>query len=245
MKIFLAGTGTMKNSPETLKKCKYFLESFISIKPWQMEYFQNADDFLLDSGAFTFMNGGKAKNLSEYVNRYARFVNEYSIKKFFELDVELVVGWEEYQRLNAKLTSLTHRPPIPVFHKNRGLDWFKNAIREYGYIAYGGIACDRKSMRQFEFDVIPYFINLAHEQNCKIHGLGFTSTSMYDKIRFDTVDSTTWSMGGRMGNLCYFTGTQMRQYYPSKTGKKPKDTNALNIFNFEQWCKYQKYMEDK
>lgn len=235
----------MKDYPETLDKCKYFLESFMSIKPWQIPRFLAADDFLLDSGAFTFMNGGKAQNLEEYVDRYARFVNEYAIKKFFELDVELVVGWERYQLLNARLLSLTHRKPIPVFHKNRGMEWFKKAVQEYDYIAYGGIACDRKSMKKFEFDVIPYFIDLAHEQGCKIHGLGFTSTSMYDKIKFDTVDSTTWSMGGRMGNLCYFTGTQMRQYYPSKTGMKPKDTAAINKFNFEEWCKYQQYMEGR
>lgn len=79
-----------------------------------------------------------------------------------------------------------------------------------------------------------------------MHGLGFTSTSLFESIRFDTVDSTTWSMGGRMGNLCYMdkNGT-MKQWYPSKNQKKPKNIDDINVFNYLQWCKFQKYAERK
>lgn len=240
MKVFLAGTGTLKNDPELLKKCDFFLESFYSIKEWQLKYFLSAKDFLLDSGAFTFM-GAKNNSIdwNEYIERYARFINEYDIKHFFELDIEGVVGWDEYLRLNNKLKSLVNKKPIPVFHKNRGKEWFVNELDYVDYIAYGGIALDRKLMKKEEFEIIPWFIDKAHEKGAIIHGLGFTSTSMFDKIRFDTIDSTTWSMGGRMGNLCYMTTHgEMRQYYPSKNNQKPKD---INKFNFEQWCKFQKY----
>lgn len=245
MKIFLAGTSSLKKHQEIIPKSKYFLESFYSIQKWQLQYLMEADDFLLDSGAFTFMGTKKRVDFEKYVYDYAEFINEYKIQNFFELDIESVVGWDKYCILNEKLKSLTHRLPIPVFHKERGKEWFLNAIKEYPYIAYGGIAIDRKSMKKKEFEVIPWFIKKAHEKNVKIHGLGFTSTSMFKKIRFDTIDSTTWTMGGRMGNLCYMTRTgEMRQYYPSKNSKKPRDTEKINLFNYAQWCKFQKYAEE-
>lgn len=245
MIIYLAGTSTLKNHLDVIKKGKYFLESFYTIKPWQLDYLLSAEDFLLDSGAFTFMNGCNGRvDFEKYVDEYAEFVNRYKIQKFFELDIESVVGWNEYEKLNERLKLKTHTLPIPVFHKERGKEWFLKTVREYPYIAYGGIAIDRKAMLKKQLDIIPWFIKEAHKQKCKIHGLGFTSTSLFKKIRFDTVDSTTWSMGGRMGNLCFMTNHgEMRQYYPSKNRKKPKDTEQLNIFNYLQWCKFQTYAE--
>ena len=204
MIIYLAGTATLKKHPNVIKKSNYFLESFYSIKSWQLEYLLNAKDFLLDSGAFTFMASKKQIDFIKYVDDYAEFVNRYKIKKFFELDIESVVGWSEYTKLNDRLKCQTHTLPIPVFHKERGKDWFLGAVKEYPYIAFGGIAIDRKTMKKKELDAIPWFIKEAHKQGCKIHGLGFTSTSLFDKIRFDTIDSTTWSMGGANGKSMFY-----------------------------------------
>lgn len=248
MKVFLAGTSSLSRNKDILRNCKYFLESFYSVKPWQMEYLLGAEDFLLDSGAFTFMNSKSRVDFDEYVKKYASFIKEYDIKSFFELDIESIVGWDEYVRLNKKLESLSGKKPIKVFHKERGKEWFLRAVKEESYIAYGGIAVDRKTMKKKDIEIIKWFIDKAHENKCKIHGLGFTSTSFFDRIRFDTIDSTTWTIGGRMGNLCYMTRDgEMRQYYPSKTGKKPREgvMNEIVRYNFLQWCKYQKYMEDK
>lgn len=199
MIVYLAGTSTLRKHPDIIRKSNYFLESFYSIKPWQLEYLLNAKDFLLDSGAFTFMASKKHVDFIKYVDDYAEFVNKYRINKFFELDIESVVGWDEYTKLNDRLRRQTHTLPIPVFHKERGKDWFLGAVKEYPYVAFGGIAIDRKTMKRKELDAIPWFIKEAHKQGCKIHGLGFTSTSLFDKIRFDTIDSTTWSMGGEWG----------------------------------------------
>lgn len=243
MIVYLAGTSSLKKYPDVIKKSKYFLESFYSIKPWQMEYLLTAKGFLLDSGAFTFMAGKKNVDFEKYVHDYTEFVNSYKIKDFFELDIESVVGWDEYVRLNEILKSKAWTLPIPVFHKERGKDWFLDTVKQYPYIAYGGIAVDRKTMKKSEFEVIPWFIEEAHKQGCRIHGLGFTSTSMFDAIKFDSIDSTTWSMGGRMGNLCYMENGRMKQYYPSKNGKKPKNIEKINIHNYLEWCKFQEYAE--
>lgn len=246
MKVYLAGTSTLKNHPDVLKESKYFLESFYSIKEWQMGYLLQAEDFLLDSGAFSFMNSGKQNDFEKYIKRYAEFINHYRIEKFFELDIESVVGWDEYVRLNNLLCKMTYRLPIPVFHKERGKKWFLDALDRYPYIAYGGIAVDRKTMKKRDLEIIKWFLQKAREKNVKMHGLGFTSTQLFKSIRFDTVDSTTWSMGGRMGNLCYMSkdGT-MKQWYPSRHKKAPKNIDEINVFNFLQWCKFQEYAERK
>lgn len=114
---------------------------------------------------------------------------------------------------------------------------------QYEYAAIGGFAI--KDIPQKEYNNIPPLIDYAHKKGCKLHGLGFTSTSFYDAIRFDSVDSTTWTIGGRMGNMCYFNGTGMRQYYPSLNGKKPININKLMKHNYNEWKKFVRYAEKK
>ena len=113
---------------------------------------------------------------------------------------------------------------------------------DYNYVAIGGFVA--KEILKKEYKNIPPLIEYAHKKKCKIHGLGFTSTSFYDTIRFDSVDSTTWTIGMRMGNACYFNGQGMRQYYPSLNGKKPININKLTKHNYSEWIKFQKYAEN-
>ena len=61
MKICLAGTNCKKHCLEEIRQVKYILESFYYIQEWQIPIIKNADLFLLDSGAFTFMNNFKEK----------------------------------------------------------------------------------------------------------------------------------------------------------------------------------------
>lgn len=62
MKICLAGSSvTCKNNRFALENCDYILESFYYIKDWQLNQIKEKQLFLLDSGAFTFMNNSKQK----------------------------------------------------------------------------------------------------------------------------------------------------------------------------------------
>lgn len=75
MRVHLAGLLLLKNNSELLKKCRFMLESFYSVKEWQIPYLTQAEGFLLDSGAFTFMQAGKTGiNFDDYIEKYARFV---------------------------------------------------------------------------------------------------------------------------------------------------------------------------
>lgn len=59
MKMFLAGTYSRDFLEKEIDKADYILESFFYFKEWQVPLIKTCKMFLLDSGAFTFMNSDK------------------------------------------------------------------------------------------------------------------------------------------------------------------------------------------
>ena len=239
MKIYLAGTASHELLTKKYKP-KYILESYYYIKDWQIDIIN--EDFMLDSGAFSFMADAKKEtDWYEYADKYADFIKSHNIMKYIELDLDYVIGVDASKQLRNILEKATNRQSIPVWHPIRGIENFKKMCDEYNYVALGGIV--GKKWQGLE-KYMPWFISEAHKRNAIIHGLGFTKTSAFDKVRFDSVDSTTWTIGGRMGNMCYFTGSGMRQYYPSLHKQKPKNINALTEHNLIEWIKFQQYADE-
>lgn len=251
MKVFLAGEHPVKNGLEALKTDKqngiegvFILESFYYVK--KNVHFPKLiplmGDFLLDSGAFTFMsNNCGSINWDGYVEDYARFINGYNIDKFLELDIDSLVGIKEVERLRAKLESLTGKQSIPVWHPSRGKDYYDGMVKDYSYVAYGGLLTDGIN-RVTNEKAFPYFINKAHENNCKIHGLGYTSCSMLRKFHFDSVDSTAWLYGNR-GGFLYRFNPQKADFFDKinvPAGKRLSSRKAAK-HNFDEWVKFQKY----
>ena len=91
MKIYTAGI-----APSGGGKAEYYANAIKKHKPFILESFYYADettekllpyfgDFLLDSGAFTFMSSSKTYVVWEdYIERYADFINRNKVEKFFE-----------------------------------------------------------------------------------------------------------------------------------------------------------------
>lgn len=103
MRMFLAGSmGGLKKSKysqEELFKGAYILQSFYYVDNYvENVIIPNCKDFILDSGAFTFMqNSKKSVNWDEYVEKYAEFVKKHKVKKYFELDIDSIVGLKEVE----------------------------------------------------------------------------------------------------------------------------------------------------
>ena len=96
MKVFLANIEADFVIEDS--KPKYYLESYFYLKkPIQLQLMQEVNMFLLDSGAFTFMNAKKEKavNIDEYLDNYIAFINKYDVKYFFELDTDSVHGLDK------------------------------------------------------------------------------------------------------------------------------------------------------
>ena len=221
------------------------LESFYYLRKNEefMALAKHFGSFLLDSGAFTFMTGAHkgAINWDEYVEDYARFINKHDIKLFFELDIDSVVGLQEVERLREKLEALTGKKPIPVWHKNRGKDYFIKMCENYPYVALGGIVTKEIPRQKYEKG-FPWFIKTAHLHHCKIHGLGYTTILNLPKYHFDSVDSTAWLYGNRGGYLYKFNPSKgtMDQLHADNARLKSRE-GAVN--NFREWVKLCKYAE--
>lgn len=239
MKLFIAGTAgdsklISKHTP------KYILESFYYIQPWQVELIKTCDMFLLDSGAFTFMMNTKKKiDWKEYIDKYIDFINKNDVKYFFELDIDKIVGYENVKKIREYIEKNTNKKCIPVFHRTRGLDEWIKLTEEYDYVSIGGIAS--KEITQKDYKYLPGLLSIAHKNNCKVHGLGFTRTRELNRYRFDSVDSTTWLQARRFGELSKFDGRKMIRI--KKESKTQKGRPEILEYNLKEWIKYQKYLD--
>lgn len=225
---------------ETAHIKPYVLESFVYVKEWMKPYIRDRWHFMLDSGAFTFMakaDENHPVDWHEYVERYAEFINEMNIELFFELDLDNIIGLKEVEVLRAKLEKLTNRQPIPVWHKNRGREYYLKMVDEYKYVAIGGIAADPVYKRKIE-PFLPWFISEARKRNTQIHGLGYCSPDGLAKYRFNSVDGTSWLYGNRGGYVCHFNGETMTTV--KQDGKTIKNKEVA-IHNYKEWLKFQQY----
>lgn len=247
MKLYLAGEHTVKNGTTANWSGLKILESYVYAKDnKQFNQLINGNvDLLMDSGAFTYMNGNGGKvNWDTYIEQYAEFINKHDIKLFFELDIDSIVGIKEVERLRNKLETLTNKKCIPCWHKNRGLEYWKQMCRDYDYVAVGttneGLKSDNTT-RQKLMAIMPGLIKIAKDNKAKIHGLGFTNLDGLEKYKFDSVDSTAWLYGNRSGIIYKFNGRSIIKIKkPSGTRLNAKEV-AIN--NFNEWVKFQKYAE--
>ena len=231
------GLMTIPNQPEVYDI--NILESFYYAKDNKVieRLLPYIGNFLLDSGAFTFMNNSHLAKIDwdAYTEDYADYINRHNIKLFFELDIDNIVGLSEVERLRQKLQALTGKPPIPVWHISRGKDYFEKMCKNYPYVSIGGIVTQEIPRDKYE-RLFPWFIRTAHAAGAKIHGLGYTGK--LKQFRFDSVDSTAWLYGNRGGYLYRFdarTGNMTKIDAPA--GKRLKSSDAA-LYNFNEWLKY-------
>lgn len=247
MKIYLAGTGLWIYLPQVLK------EGFPKWKPYVLESFYYADkdeiqklmpyfgDFLLDSGAFTFMENSKTHvDWDRYLDQYAEFINAYKVDKFFELDIDSITGYDKVLQLRKRLEHLTGKQSIPVWHTSRGKEEYLRMCDEYDYVSVGGIVGHEWKADKY----LPWFIKEAHRRDTKIHGLGYTKLQGLPKYHFDSVDSTAWTTGNRYGFAYKFNGHTMVKAEPREGTRCPKDkARILAVNNFVEWVKFQEWAD--
>ena len=256
MKIYLADTGVRfgtamneqkRKSPETAAEAIFrdtnILQSFYYCDSFtERVILPNCKHFLLDSGAFTFITGQKGKPVDwdEYVGRYIDFIRRNKVDRYFELDIDSVVGYDRVKQIRNRLERETGRQCIPVWHKSRGQAEFLKICDEYKYVAIGGIVS--KEIKPNEYPVFTHLIKEAHKMGAKIHGLGFTSLSSLQKYHFDSVDSTAWTSGNRFGTTYKFTGNGLVMC-KKRDGLRIADHQALSLHNFTEWKKFCNWAE--
>lgn len=256
MKVFLSALENAQCVGKNSKSIAMLLvEQGVSMKYNLMSYYyirgkiplaqfirDNTDEILIDSGAHSFQKGKKV-NWLEYTRQYADFIKNFdrpNIVGYFEMDVDNVIGYEKVLELRKILHQVTDKI-IPVWHKSRGIENFKEMCKNYSgkVVAISGFK--NEDIRDEQYIM---FVKYAKKYNCRIHCLGMTRKAILDKVPFDYVDSSSWvqqSVFGRIGDKGkvtrefsrikrevvfrenYMEGMKMQEYYHKKWQKISKD----------------------
>lgn len=211
-----------------------------------MSLVSQARNFILDSGVFTMINSGKRFDIDKYVDEYAEFIREHKIKQYVEMDVDQIYGVEKTRKLRDRIENKVGWQSIPVWHTIRGKESFEQDCKDYDYIALGYFLTEGLPS-QVTIKYAKAFVTRAHQLGCRIHGLGFTRTTLLDKIPFDSVDSSTWSISKRYGHVSKYDP----QKHTVRQIPKPKDKRMkegayveMGQFAFREWRKYQNWAYD-
>ena len=247
MIVYLAGFKTIEKVYPSPTEDIYLLSSFFEHKGGKYGDYVKQDRHILDSGAFsTFKDIAAARSMDWdlYVRKYIAFIKATKQRLFFELDIDAVVGLPKVEQYRDQIAQATGIAPIPCWHSNRKWEGWLKMCEEYPYVAIGTTKAtpDGVKMRKNPA-ILSQFIKAAHDKKAKVHGLGFTSVEWLHRLKFDSVDSTTWNVGGKYGNVCLFDGVKYSKQWRPK-GMMVKDTNAINLFNFGEWVKFQRYAKD-
>lgn len=251
MRVFLAATtagmtNAIREESFRVGNPKYLLETFFAGEKTCSKVLNDTtkENFLLDSGAFSYMSGAACtkEQLVEYMDRYIDFINKNDVKYFFELDVDTIFGLPFVEQLRQQLEQRTQKKCIPVWHKGRGIEYWKWMCDNYEYVAIGGLVFH---VKQQEYEAIKKMVEYARSRNVKVHGLGFTKTKELDNYQFYSVDSASWTKAAALGQQVHFFNGHHIETRQINKGDKKVQLSRLVGHNFVEWCKYQRHMDAK
>jgi len=169
-------------------------------------------NLLLDSGAFSAWNNGKAIDLDHYIafikaniEHIEHYVNLDVIPGEFgrtpspsEVEVSAEQGWANMLRMEAEGLR-----PIPVFHMGEQFKWLRRMV-EHG-CPYIGIspANDRptKAKAVWLDRVFDQITDAAGWPLVRTHAFGVTSIDLLIRYPWYSADSTTWIMIAARGKI--------------------------------------------
>ena len=242
MRIFIAGKDIY---PWEIVKFYdfYRLDSYIDICKKRNFDPHKYKDFILDSGVFSFLNGKNTENIDweEYVSAYGNFVKKHNIQNYVEVDVDRFIGLDGVEKLRVQLEKIVGWQCLPVWHMNRSYDKWLEICRDYKYVCFGAFLTDNLDKSKFTY--INKFLYDAKRYDCKVHGLGFTYFKFLEKLKFYSVDSSSWNAPLRFGGFYFqFTGKKLEK---TRLGSQYRISNRREfaIHQFMEWVKYGKYAE--
>lgn len=250
MKIYLALGGReiiFKMLRYEKEKCPiYLLQTFYNLRGRNEKAVRNVlsscEEFLLDSGAFTFMNSGEKVHWKTYVDEYIEFINKYDIKQYFELDLYTLpdVGIEKTIKMRKYIEHHTGKKSIPVFHACMGMGMYRELCQEYDYIGIGASGLTEECRWVKNTKLLKQMVRIANRYGTKVHGLGYTRLSNINRtdVPFYSVDSSAW-IGSRFNTRYDVKGGMLVQSNATKQGERMKDTKQLDLHNLQQWRKIQ------
>ena len=189
------------------------------------------DRVMVDSGAFTAHSRGDEVTLPGYFD-FLDYLGD-QVDQFIGLDV---IANPEATMKNHLATLREGRHPIPVVTPGATENDIA-AYAEMGYIAFGGLVnMSRPQQRRYLSRLMP---NLP--DGCKVHLLGTSEHRQIHVLRPTSVDSSSFTSGGRYGSGIFFLGDRLFTY--AKFRKTPprsrvlrrKLSRALEAHGYDSW----------
>ena len=207
----------------TLCECgiKTFLMSYHYIQSKHInmkERFANKGiKLIVDSGAHTYMNNEgydtlpieewetKLKSYLNWAEKYKEYIFALANFDFEDLvdDPAVIDKWNrEYFEPFMLRTGI---PVCFVWHQNsyRGWEYY---CKRYPYVSISAANSNGELLSVNDFKD---YIKTAEKYGSLVHGMGMTQTSMLTELPFYTVDSTTWQVGMRYGEMNYWNGAKV------------------------------------
>lgn len=185
----------------------------------------------IDSGAYTYITNPEfesytveqwEKQIVEYLN-WAR-KHKDSIFAIADLDLQYLVGNEkvyEWRKKYFEPFMLETGIPVCFIYHEEGLDQWEYMCKRYPYVGISlnvdGNVDETELRSKFK---------IAEKYNTLIQGMASTRTAMLTQYPFYTVDSTTWNVGLKYGEISVWTGTKM-----TRVKKTEFDTKAFPLIS--------------
>lgn len=241
-KLFITVSDGDQNIYPQLKESKYILGSYFYWKNNNIKKIYSSSEIILDSGVFTMFgkNRMSKKQIEKYTDNYIEYIIKNNIKNFVEMDLDSLYPYSYVKFLRNKIEKGVKKKCIPIWHSSRGKNEFLEMCEKYPYSGIGGMVIN-EPIKQYKH-LFPDLNKFAKAKGSKLHCMGFTPTKNLHKFGFYSSDSTSWSTGGRYGQIYYFKNNQLI------IKSKPKNTRIknykeLNKFNLKQRLKYQNYCD--
>lgn len=195
---------------------KNFLMSYEYLKGAGRNQLKKYEDMhlFIDSGAYTYLTNPEYESYTieqweEQIKSYLKWAEKHkdSIFAIADLDLQYLVGNDTVYRWRKEyFEPFMLRTGIPVcfIYHEEGAEQWEYMCKRYPYIGLslnvdGNI--DEASLREK--------FRIAEKYNTLIQGMASTRTSMLTQYPFYTVDSTTWNVGLKYGEISVWSGTKM------------------------------------
>lgn len=224
MKLYFADRDPYQLSDSGAKKIlfSYYYHSDKKFSDIKKKFFKDGVNVFADSGGYTAMTKGVDIDIAHYCQWIKE--NEEHLDCYANLDV---IGNQVLTRKNQSVMESTGLSPVPVFHVGSGLKEFRRLCEEYDYIAIGGMVPYMKVLK----DILPFLkkvFDIAGDK--KIHGFGCTNLKALFDFPWYSVDSATWLVGMRFGEVPVFD-------------QKTFTIKRISFGDWNEWRKHRRMIE--
>ena len=152
-------------------------------------------NLFLDSGAFSAWT----RKIKIDIDAYADFIKQH--QKYIHVYANLdVIGDPVATERNQRYLESKGLHPLATFHIGSPYSELERMVKEYDYIALGGLVGVPRNRRIKHLDKCFSII----KNKVKVHGFGVGDLNLMLRYPFYSVDNTNWILGGRLGAIYKF-----------------------------------------